>query len=334
MARVTMKDVARKAGVSYQTVSNVLNNSPLVRPATRDRVLQAIQELDYHPNFAAKALRAARTMTVALIFVDATPHEVADPYRNLIQAAVAHEADEHGYTVLTGFLQQRDTRTLEKLREQFRQQRFDGAILAATQLSAHTARKLKEWKMPAVLFDHSDPTSGFPHVTADYAGGMRDLVQRLVQHGRRDLALIIGHDDGSTTRDRRDAFEQATRTLGVRARVVPGDWTFASGSRAFRDLWTAEDRPDAVLAGNDRMAAGCLAAARELGARVPADVAVTGFDDFEFAWYTAPSLTTIHVPYEDMTREAFRVLLQLIDQPRGTPNRHCLPVRVMWRESA
>ncbi|SMB83427.1 transcriptional regulator, LacI family [Deinococcus hopiensis KR-140] len=334
MARVTLKQVALKAGVSYQTVSNVLNNSPLVRPVTRDRVLQVIQELDYHPNFAAKALRGARTKTVALIFVDATPHEIADPYRNLVQAAVAHEANEQGYSVLTGFLQQQDEETFRKIREQYRQQRFDGAILAITRLHPNTALKIRALELPVVLFDHSGPQVGFPQVTADHASGMRELVHFLVQSGRRDLALVIASDESTTTEDRCEGFLQATQALGVRSRLVPGDWTFESGQRALHLMWEAPDRPDAVLCANDRMAAGCLAAARALGIRVPEDVSVTGYDDFEFALYTAPSLTTVHVPYENMTREAFRLLLQHIEQPTNTPDYLRLPVTLIPRESA
>ncbi|AFZ66891.1 LacI family DNA-binding transcriptional regulator [Deinococcus peraridilitoris] len=329
-----MKEVAARAGVSYQTVSNVLNDHPLVRPATRERVLQAIRELDYQPNFAAKALRAARSMTLTCAFFEHPTEELGDPYRSLIQAAVAHEADKRGYSTLISFVFREQPTTHQQLRRLFQQKRSDGAIIVGPSIDPEFAAGTRHWRMPTVLLDYSGPETAFSTVTADYAGGVHQLVDHLVAQGRRRLALIIAPDQGTTAAERHRGFHEALARHKLPGRVHPGEWSFAAGERAFQQLWAHKPRPDAILAGNDRMAAGCLAAARTLGVRVPKEVAITGFDDFEFARYTAPTLTTIHVPYAEMAAHAVRTLTELIDQPERQPVTHCLPVTLAGRQSA
>lgn len=338
MAGATLKQVASRAGVSYQTVSNVLNSHPSIRPATRERVLQAIRELDYQPNFAAKSLRASRSMTLACAFLEHPSDEFSDPYRSLIQSAVAHEANERGYSTLSAFLFHQKPITFQNLRQQYQQKRFDAALIVAASPEAASIEEIKSWRMPCVLYDYASQEAGLPSVTAQYADGMRQLVDHLVQQGRRRLALVIPADYGVSTLERRQGFLDATRQHGVQGTLHSGDWTFASGEAAFHQLWKRGRKPDAVLAANDRMAAGCLTAARQLGVKVPHDVLVTGFDDFEFARYTAPGLTTVRVPYADMASRAVRELIRALDGPPGAPEAAPttlrLPVTLVKRESA
>ena len=131
------------------------------------------------------------------------------------------------------------------------------------------------------------------------------MVDHHVQRGRRRLALILPDaDHGSSAVLRREGFLRAVRRRGVDFRLVSGDWSYGSGKRAMRQMWSEDVRPDAVLAGNDRMAAGALRAAHELGLQVPRDLAISGFDEFEFARYTTPSLTTVHIPHAEMAEQA------------------------------
>lgn len=337
MTRATLRDVAAYAGVSHQTVSNVLNDHPSIRPTTRQRVMDAIRALDYHPNVAAKALRESRVTTLCCAFYGHSADEVADPYRNLVQSAFISEANAHGYNITTALLGEDRPGGFEGLRAAYMQRAFGGAVVVSTTLPPGRMRELAAWGLPTVLFDHEDPQGQLPSVTTDYAGGMAGLVAHLVARGRRDLALVIPSDDfGSSALLRREGFLAAARAHGVRARIEAGAWSYEAGEAAFRRLWAGEDRPDAVLCGNDRMGAGALSAARALGVRVPEEVAVSGFDDFEFARYTAPSLTTIHVPHEAMARLAVRRLLERLsgtappDEPPGCQ----LPVTLVPRESA
>lgn len=336
MTRATLKDVALQAGVSYQTVSNVLNDHPSIRPGTRQRVLAAIRALDYHPNEAAKALRQSRVTTLCCAFFGHAADDIADPYRNLVQSAFIAEANAHGYSMTTAFLQPGQLDGFEALRQAFRQRRFGGAVVVGTTLGAAQVQTLLDWDLPAVLFDHAVAGLDVPAVTADYAGGMNALVEHHLAQGRRRLTLIIPTDDaGSSAVLRREAFVAAARAHGAEHQVVhSADWSYAAGEAAFRAAWAGDFRPEAVLVGSDRMAAGALLAARHLGLVVPQAVAVSGFDDFEFGRYTAPSLTTAHVPHGEMARLAVRTLLSHLDDPSLPARTACLPVAPVLRESA
>ncbi|GHF37696.1 LacI family transcriptional regulator [Deinococcus metalli] len=335
MTRTTLKDVAAHAGVSHQTVSNVLNDHPSIRPETRARVLSSIQALDYHPNQAAKALREARVTTLCCAFFGHDPEQIGDPYRNLVQSAFIAEAQAHGYSVTTAFVNGGGaTRaTFDTLRQRFLQRQFGGAVIVGTTVTAEQHHTMRSWHLPAVLFDHHLPSPDAVGISADYHNGMQRLVDHHVQQGRRRLALILPPDDqGSTSVGRREGFEQACARASVHGRSVYGDWSYESGYAAMQALWADSDRPDAVLGGNDRMGTGALRAAHDLGISVPNDVSVSGFDDFEFAQFTTPSLTTVHIPHGDMARHAVRSLIQLLE---GEPTQsRVFPLSLVVRESA
>lgn len=332
MTRATLKDVAAHAGVSHQTVSNVLNGHPSIRPTTRERVLSSISALDYHPNQAAKALREARVTTLCFASFGHDPDDLSDPYRNLIQAALTAEANAHGYSLVTAFLDDSEAK-LEALRQRYLQRTVGGVVIIGTQLRPAQWERITSWGLQVVLLDHLLP--GAAHtVSADYRGGMHALVAHHAARGRRDLALVLPQQDyGSTALARQEAFFEAAQQCGVRARHVDGDWSYASGERALRALHASGDLPDALLGGNDRMATGALSAAHSLGLSVPGDLAISGFDDFDFVQYLHPRLTTVRVPHAEMAREAARHLIALTSgEAPETPAPY--PVSLIVRDSA
>lgn len=332
MTRATLKDVAAHAGVSHQTVSNVLNGHQFIRPSTLERVQASIRALDYHPNQAAKALREARVTTLCFASFDHDPNTLSDPYRNLIQAALTAEANAQGYSLATAFLAH-DEASLEALRQRYLQRSIGGAVIIGTQLQLAQWQRITSWGMNVVLLDHILP--GTPHtVSADYESGMQSLVAHHVARGRRDLVLLLPTQDyGSTALMRRDAFFNAAQQYGVRARHIDGDWSYASGERAVLELHASGDLPDALLGGNDRMATGALSAAHSLGLDIPGDLAISGFDDFDFVQYLYPKLTSVCVPHAEMAREAVRQLIALqTGQPVTAPVLY--PVSLMVRDSS
>lgn len=333
MGRVTLKAVAARAGVSYQTVSNVLNDSAPVRGDTRARVLAAIEALDYQPHFAARALREARSMTLACPFFEPPTPELSDPYRNLLLSAVLAEAAQARYSVLSQFLT-RAPDSLQVLRRGFQQRRFDGAIVVGSVLDPTTLDGVAAWDMPSVLLDHSDPPGGFDSVAAQYAEGMAQVVAHLHGRGARRVALVVPSGDrGSTAVERQRAFLEGARQHGLEALLEDGDWTAPSGERALHRLMAGPAPPDAVVAANDRMALGCLTAAQALGLRVPDDVAVCGFDGFETGRYSTPALTSVEVPYAEMATLAVRMLLERLADPALPPRQVRLPVSLRPRAS-
>ncbi len=337
MSRATLKDVAAHAGVSYQTVSNVLNDHRSVRPTTRERVIQSIRMLDYHPNQAAKALREARVTTLCCVFYGYHAEDIHDPYHNLIQSAFILEAYTHGYSMTTAFLDSKSPESLESFRQAFMQGRFGGVIVVITgdTLAAKQVQMFKEWGLPCVLFDNEPSSLGVSAVTADYTQGIFELVNHHVSKGRNRITLLIPKDDlASSAITRHNAYIKAVQSHNLPHHIVFGEWSFESGENAFYEVWNTEHRPDALLCANDRMAAGAILAARKLGVRVPEEIAISGFDDFEFARYTAPSLTTIRVPYDEMARQALRTLLGNLEDSHAPTQTTFLPVSLVVRESS
>ena len=254
------------------------------------------------------------------------------------------EATAHGYDVTTAFLSSDVSRGVARgfdtLRASFLQQRFAGAVVLDTTLTPERLDLFSQWNMPCVLLDHAHPSARLSVVTADYHSGMEQLVTYLAARGHRHLALVIPPGDpGGSAEARREGFHTAASRYGLQTTTEPGDWSAASGETAFTRLWSRPLRPDAILCANDRMAAGALYAARNLGVSVPTDVSITGFDDFEFARYTAPSLTTIHVPLAEMARASVKLLLAAIEDARSSrtasePTFLRMPVTLVERESA
>lgn len=320
--------------MSHQTVSNVLNDHPSVRPATRERVMRSVRALDYQPNHAAKALREARVTTVCCAFHGHNAFDLTDPYLNAILAAFVAEANTHGYSVVMAFMSDGDPQGYAQLRRNFRQHLFDGMVVVSTTMTRERLAEFKDWGIQTVLLDHALPNAGVCNVTAHYADGMEQLVRHHVRQGRRRLALILPErDTGSTSHLRKQGFEAEVARQGAAHRIVTGDWSYESGIQAMHDLWASGFHPDAVLAANDRMAAGALRGAHELGLRVPQDLAITGFDDRDLALFTTPRLTTVRVPLGDMARHAVRALLKQMDagQPQESVE---FPVSLVVRESA
>jgi LacI family transcriptional regulator len=337
MTRATLKDVAAHAGVSYQTVSNVLNDHRSVRPITRERVIQSIRILDYHPNQAAKALREARVTTLCCVFYGYRAEDIHDPYHNLIQSAFILEAYTHGYSMTTAFLDGQSLESLESLRQAFMQGRFGGIIvvIAGTTLAVKQAQMFKAWGLPCVLFDNEASETEIPAITADYAQGITELVNHHVSRGRTRLTLLISKEDlASSATARRNGYLQAVQAHGLPHHIVFGEWTFELGERAFYEVWNSPNRPDALICANDRMAAGAIFAARKLGVHIPEQIAISGFDDFEFAGYISPSLTTIRVPYGEMARQALRMLLASLESASVATQTTYLPVSLVVRESS
>ncbi|GGJ40873.1 LacI family DNA-binding transcriptional regulator [Deinococcus roseus] len=337
MARVTLRAVAKKAGVSYQTVSNVINNMDIVRPETRDRVKAVIEQMGYVPNYAARALRQARSMTVACVFYQVHASEVQDPYRTFVQAALAHAARNNNYSLLTYHVTD-EPDSLRDIMQHFAQGRLDGAVLVGPSLPEQAQLQLKRSGQPLVIFDHSHPHKRWLSVTAEYREGILAVLQHLSQKGKRRIAFLAGHtsDSGNSGEERLQAYLDGMDELGVgtpAGYIQQGNWSFEGGKAAFRQFWLLNSRPEAIIAANDRMAAGLLNAALHAGVRVPQDLAITGVDDFEFTQYLVPSLTTVSVPYQQMADTAIKLLLEQMEgQTRSGVVR--LPVTLKTRESS
>jgi DNA-binding LacI/PurR family transcriptional regulator len=330
-----LKDVAAMAGVSIRTVSNVVNNAPAVAPATRERVLLAIDELQYRPNLAARNLRQGRTGLIGL----AVP-EVRSPYFGEIAELLIDAAQERGWTVLvdrTDGTAERERRLLEGSERHT----VDGMImspwsLTPQELGRHSAT------MPLVVLGEQETGGTADQVAIDNVAAAREATSHLLSLGRRRVAAIGLQPQltNGTAEQRAQGYREALTAAGLSfeeslTRSV-ASLHREEGLRAMRELLEAERSPDAVFCFTDELALGAMRAIHEHGLTAPGDVAVVGFDDIEDGRFCIPSLATVS---PDKQQIAERALQCLADRVYGRlshlPARmFTIPHRLVVRESA
>ncbi|MFF0490788.1 LacI family DNA-binding transcriptional regulator [Nocardia sp. NPDC004068] len=310
-----MTDVAKLAGVSHQTVSRVLNDSPQVRPETRERVLAAVAELGYRPNAMARGLVSRRSKVLGVVTFDTILYGPACMLLGIERAARAA-----GYGVGIVTLERVDREGVLAAVNTLTDQGVDGVIVIAPQQAAATALHSLPTPVAAVVVEAGQEV-GLPSASVDQFEGTRLAVRHLLDLGHETVWHLAGPEGWWEARDRREGWR---RTLTAAGAPVPepvfGDWSARSGYEAGRVL---AENPDvtAVFAANDQMALGLLRAYAERGIAVPDRVSVVGFDDIPEAAYLSPPLTTVRQDFDEVGRRSMRLLLQLLeaDDPAPAP---------------
>ncbi|MGB9186108.1 MAG: LacI family DNA-binding transcriptional regulator [Solirubrobacteraceae bacterium] len=331
-----MRDVAAHAEVSVQTVSNLINQRfHLMGEETRVRVEQAMSELGYHPNLAARTLRSSRTETLCFLLLDEGNRFLADPMTDLIIAGIGDVARDRGYGLLIRAARphEPDPSLIKPLLEN----RADGAFLFLSgepDLRRWYVDKLVELGFPFILLEPSDD-SRLLTVTAADRDGARRLTEHLISIGHERIAFLTTAVPWPMLEQRVLGYRDAVDDAGLEPIIVTGGtWTPTSGAEQAERLLGWPERPTAMMCGNDLLALGVIRAVREQGLRVPADVAVTGFDDFDFAQFTSPALTTVRIPGYDMGRTAGEALIDVLGGGGPTDRQPVLSVELELRESA
>lgn len=327
---MNITDVARRAGVSISTVSRVLNNSDYpVKQETRERVLAAIEELKFRPNDLARGLLLKKSRTIGLVVPD-----ISNPYYPELSLGIEATASEHGYSVIFC----NTSRSVEKLSQYvdvLLQKRADGIILAGggTQ-SVQVSQVLSDFDVCVALVGrHNLP---FPSVQVDNFGAAREAMAHLLEMGHRDISFLSGPASLTSVQDRLAGYRAALEEQGIHPddRLYhEGDFGAESGYEGAKALLQGALRPTAIFAANDRMAVGALAAAADIGLRVPEDVSVIGFDDTVLASQIRPALTTVAVPAYEMGATVMRLLLKLLAGEECPPT-SMLPTRLVIRQSS
>ena len=327
--KATITDVAREAGVSMKTVSRVLNNEPNVAQATRERVRDVAKRLQYSPNLAARGLASSRSYLIALAFDNAS-----DSYITNIQRGAIEACRKRGYHVVLEPISL-DRGEEEEAELTFNRLAVDGVILTPPLSDSTTLRaKLRALNVPYVLVAPEAPGRA-PTVRMDDVEAAREMTEYLLGQGHTDIGFILGNPEHSATGLRRAGFEAAMEAHGLsvdHSRVVAGDFSYKSGvDAAERLLGDASNRPSAIFASNDDMAAGVISVASRLGLAVPSDLAICGFDDTPIATILHPKLTTVAQPIHEMGRKAAELL---VDRAKGeTSAVHTLDFALVIRES-
>ncbi len=331
---VTVRDVARRAGVSTSTVSHVLNRTRFVSDDLRDRVLAAMHELEYHPNAAARMLSLKRSHALGLIVSD-----IRNPFFASITRGVEDVAQEHGYTVVLCNSDEdlvKETACLKTLQSG----QVDGVLLASAGVADEHVTRLVQAGYPVVLVDRDLPELGAPAVLLDNEGAAYSAVRHLIERGHQRIGMLSGRASISTTTERVAGYQHALSEAGLEldARlVISGESTSEGGVAATHALLDLEPPPTAIFSGNNLMSIGALSAIASRGLTVPDDVAMVGFDDFPFPWSDAfrPHLTTVAQPTYELGRCAAEILVQMLEGSLTRPEpRTVLEGKLVIRESS
>ena len=313
-ARVTIKDVARAAGVSVATVSRVLNASGPVADDTRERIHRIAQELRFIPNGAARSLSTRRTGTLGVLLPDLYGEFFSEVIRGLDQAAQGS-----GFHLLLSS-SHNDRDDIEAALRAMRG-RVDGLVVMSPHIDVGVLTANLHDSVPAVLLNSPVESGDFDTLRVDNFGGAREMAAHLAGHGHRRIAIVRGPERNFDAAERLRGFRAALADAGIAADgalEVPGDFTEEAGYRAAEALLAANPRPTAVFAANDSMAIGLISALREAGVSVPADVAVAGFDDIPISRYLTPPLSSVRVSPTELGGRAMEQLVRAV----GGENRH------------
>lgn len=302
-----MADVARLAKVSPQTVSRVLNDYEFIKPGTRDRVLQAIDSLDYRPNMAARTLATSRSRTIGVIATDYLSYGPATALWGVEQAA-----REAGYGVSIVSLRESNYRAMTEALQRLSSQSVEGVVMIAPQDASAHAAFVSFDDLPVVTLSSYD-SGDYKPIMLDSAEGSRIATRHLVELGHQRILHVAGPAGFTVSESRVQGWREALAHANlVASEPYVGDWTAESGYVVGREL--ARDlQATAVYVANDRMAQGVLLALHEAGRRVPEDFSVVGFDDVPEAAFLIPPLTTIRQDFTALGRRCIEAVLALIN---------------------
>jgi LacI family transcriptional regulator len=329
--KATIRDIARHAGVSVATVSRVINGRPDVAPDTRDAVLRQIRAHNFTTNRNARALSVGRTGLVGFT----VPNVYAEYFTLILSGATEALYEQDMRVVLCPTLHEHEREVT--LLEGLMHGTTDAAILLLPTETPDELQALQAHGYPFVVADPRLPLDeGIPAVSAAHWAGAKAATDHLLSLGHRRIGLITGERGWVATEDRLNGYQSALAAAGVLPDpelVTEGDFLIGSGNPAACRLLDLDEPPTAIFASNDNMAMGAMQAARERGLRLPEDLSVVGFDDFEMARVVTPKLTTVRQPLEELGRTAVSLLMRLIDGQRVEALRVELSTKLVVRES-
>lgn len=327
---VTIREVAESAGVSYATVSHVINNTRLVSQETRERVVAAMDALNYRPNALARSLRQGKTNTLGLVLPDS-----ANPFFAEISRSIEDEAFKKGYSVFlcnTELDTQRELFYVDVLSKK----QVDGIIFVAAGDQADSLDFLLRRNMPVVMIDRDVPNVEVDAVLTDHQLGGFLATRHLLDLGHNRIACIAGPSSITPSAERITGYRNALEEAGIpydENLIIRGDYHAQSGMEITHSVLKMNPRPTAIFALNDLMALGALRAAAEVDCSVPDDLAVVGYDDLEIARFTNPPLTTISQPKKAIGAQAINLLVDRISNKSRPPSRLVLPPELVVRRS-
>lgn len=321
---VSLKDVARAAGVSTSTVSRALYHHPRISQETAERVRSLAEEMGYTPSLLARSLVTQDTATVGVVL-----SSVSDPFVGQVVLGIEDVASRGGYSVLIGSSYRNPDLERDIVRS-FYGRRASGIVVTGSQIDLGYLQLRKRFLLPVVLIN----CPAYPHsVSTDNLSGARAAMQHLVSLGHRRIAYISNPQSHNANLERLAGYRAMLAETGVardEALIVEGDGGLARGLEAMQQLLALPKPPTAVFCFNDVTAIGAMHALSLAGWEVPVDCSVMGFDDLDLSAYFCPPLTTVRQPRRQMGERAMEMLLALIDE-NGAPQAEMLPTELVVR---
>lgn len=323
---VTIYDVAREADVSMATVSRVVNGNPNVKAATRKRVLEVIEKLDYRPNAVARGLASKRTTTVGVIIPDIT---------NLYFSALARGIDDiatmYKYNIILANSDQSSTKEVQVLNALLAKQ-VDGIIYMGYHLSDEMRTEMLRSKTPVVLAGAVDSNRQLGSVNIDTDEAMKQVVEKLVKNGNKRIAFITGLEQGPLDLQRTRSYKQALESQGVAfddSLVIASEYSYKSGEKIMSHIQASG--ATAVVISDDEIAVGVLNAALDRGVRVPEELEIVTANNSKLTKLMRPQLSTVAPPLYDIGAVAMRLLTKIMNKEEVDEKAVLLPYKVLYR---
>lgn len=331
--QITIKDIAKMAGVAPSTVSRAITNSPGVGEQTRKRIWDLVLEYNYQPNSVARSLVKQSLNTIGIIVPGRSSPFFENPFFADVLMGVAEIASERGYDVLlyTGS-KERDARSKNYLLER----KVDGLLAVGLRQDDPFLPLLQENKLEVVLVNRESEDPTLPWISVDNRRGVKEAVSYLIGQGHRQIGFIGGPETVQITQLRRQGYFDALRTHRIMPReelLVAGDYDEKSGFAAAKKLLCLKPRPTAIFASNDLMAIGALAAAKEEGILVPEELSIFGFDNIHSSLHVDPPLSTVKIPAYKMGQLAAGLILDLLAGKKPGSKHILLPTELVIRQS-
>ncbi|PTM59939.1 LacI family DNA-binding transcriptional regulator [Desmospora activa] len=330
---VTIRDVAKRAGVSIATVSRVLNQSKPVSNPLKQRIMQAVEETGYRPNAVARSMIRKKTGLIGVIVP-----EIANPYFSGLVEGIEAVAKERAYYTVLAISEKDDRRELELLRI-FQSKQMDGILWAAARLDPACQQEIIQSNIPCVIIGQRLKNKDIPSVAIDNRRAAYETVSHLIQLGHRRIGMIHGPLwDVQSGRERLEGYHLALQTYGLSFRsdwtAEAGEFNVENGYQGMRAIWRTAEKPTALFCACDRLAVGAMTYLKQEGVSLPEEFSVAGFDDEELASLITPRLTTVrHSPYQ----MGYKSAQILTDRIKGKRDSRCdaitLDYQVIVRES-
>ena len=334
--RVTLKDVAKEAGVSYQTVSKVLKGQGNVLADTEARIQAAVQELGYIPNVRARNLREQRSYLIGYSW-QPEPPDLYNPILEKFLRSIIEGAERQDHHILTFAWHQKNDQ-LEKCRSLTQSGHVDGLILSSIDFDDPRVAYLIEQDFPFVTFGRANPEWDFAYIDVDGEMGLYQMTEHLLALGHRRIAVLAWLESSRTGEDRLRGYYRAMQKAGIPLKegwIDRGENIVSAGYNGARRLLQSPpaERPTALISMSDTLAIGAMNAAHDLGLTVGRDVSISGFDDTPLSQYLQPPLTTIRQPIWEVGQRSVELLFQIMEGRELTERQILLPPKLIIRQS-